>query len=350
PGAGGAEQGFTSVHTRNFPALLQRLNLSLAVSTYQAGKLILVRADGDELNTHFRQFASPMGVALDAQTRALAVGTRHQIWTFRDHPAVAQTLDPPGENDAVFLPRHTHFSGDIRVHEIGWVGRELWAVNTRFSCMCTFDPESNFVPRWRPPFITAYAAEDRCHLNGMAVKDGRVGLVTFLAQTDTPGGWRAHKADGGCLWDVGNDCLVAAGLCMPHSPRYHDGKVWLLESGVGALCLVDEAAGRTTEVVRLPGFTRGLAFVGPYAFVGLSQVRESAIFGGIPIAAEGQSRACGVWVVDLRTGTVVAFLRFEGAVQEIFAVEVLPDIRFPELINEPGESLDSSFVLPPTVR
>jgi uncharacterized protein (TIGR03032 family) len=328
--------------------LLQSLHVSLVVSTYQAGKLILVREDQGQLNTHFRHLASPMGVAFDPEAGALAVGTRHQLWTFRDHPRVTDKLDPPGKHDAVFLPRSIHFTGDIRIHEIAWIGQEVWAVNTRFSCLCTFDRDSSFVPRWRPPFVSAYAAEDRCHLNGMAVKDGRVRLVTFLAQTDTPGGWREHKKDGGCLWDVVDDRLLVGGVCMPHSPRYHDGRIWILESGIGALSTVDEATGTTQEVIRLPGFTRGLCFVGHYAFVGLSQIRESAIFGGIPIAENGQERCCGVWVVDIRTGTIVAFVRFEGAVQEIFAVEVLPDIRLPELLNEPGEILDSSFVLPPS--
>jgi uncharacterized protein (TIGR03032 family) len=341
------EPDFTSFHTSNFPALLEALGTSLVVSTYQAGKLILIRNDEGRLNTHFRQFASPMGVAFEPERRAIAVGTRHQVWTFRDHPRVADKLDPPGKHDAVFLPRSTHFSGDIRIHEIGWIGEEIWAVNTRFSCLCTFDRENSFVPRWRPPFVSAYAAEDRCHLNGMAIRDGRVRLVTLLAQTDTVGGWRDHKRSGGCLWDVVEDRLMVAGLCMPHSPRYYDGRIWILESGIGAISTLDESMGTTVEVARLPGFTRGLCFVGPYAFVGLSQIRESAIFGGIPIAESPQDRRCGVWVVDLRSGTAVAFVRFEGAVQEIFAVEALPDTRFPELLNEPGAVLDSSFVLPP---
>lgn len=341
-----AEPDFTSFHTSNFPALLSSLGISLAVSTYQAGKLILVRSDAGELNTHFRQFDSPMGVAFDPASGALAVGTRHQVWTFRNHPRVTDKLDPPGKHDAVFLPREIHFSGDIRIHEIGWIGGEIWGVNTRFSCLATFDHEHSFVPRWRPPFISAYAAEDRCHLNGMAIRDGRVGLVTCLAQTDTAGGWREQKRSGGTLWDVIENRPLALGLCMPHSPRYYDGRIWLLESGLGALSVLDETTGKLVEVARLPGFTRGLTFVGPYAFVGLSQIRESAIFGNIPIAESSADRACGVWVVDTTSGTIVAFIRFEGIVQEIFAVEALPDISFPELLNEPGPLLDSSFVLP----
>lgn len=337
---------FTSSHTSNFPALLREFGISVLVSTYQAGKVIALRADGDFLNTHFRNFASPMGLAYQADTGRLAIGTKNEVWEFRDQPAVAPKLPPAGTHDAAFIPRRRHHSGDIRIHEIGWIGAEIWAVNTRFSCLCTFDQDHSFVPRWRPHFISGYAPEDRCHLNGMAIVEDRVKYVTCLGRTDTAGGWRADKASGGCLLDVETGGVLLAGLCMPHSPRVYAGRFWILESGIGSLSVADLTAGTTEVVTRLPGFTRGIDFHGHYAFIGLSQVRESAIFSGIPLVDELKERTCGIWVVDLRTGQTVAFLRFEGTVQEIFAVQVLPGILHPDIVNEPGEARDSSFVLP----
>jgi uncharacterized protein (TIGR03032 family) len=97
--------------------------------------------------------------------------------------------------------------------------------------------------------------------------------------------------------------------------------------------------------VRLPGFTRGLAFLGPLAFVGLSQVRESATFSGIPLVERLEERACGVWIVNLDAGQVVGFVRFEDAVQEIFAVEVLAGIRHPDVVNHDQELIGRSYVL-----
>src|SRR5439155_6225798 len=141
---------------------------------------------------------------------------------------------------------------------------ELWVVNTRFSYLCTLDRDHSFVPRWRPPFVGALAAEDRCHLNGLALVDGRPKYATALGETDTAGGWRAGKAAGGCVIDVGGNGVVVRGLSMPHSPRWHDGRLWALESGTGRLVLADPAAGRCEAVAELPGFTRGLALVGPY--------------------------------------------------------------------------------------
>src|SRR5262245_31027203 len=64
PAKAGAAPPLRSVHTSNFPALLDRLGISLLVTTYQAGKLVALRADRDHLNTHFRGFSKPMGLAV----------------------------------------------------------------------------------------------------------------------------------------------------------------------------------------------------------------------------------------------------------------------------------------------
>src|SRR5690242_2562016 len=87
-----------AVHTPNFPALLRRLGASLLVTTYQAGKLVIVRDEGDHLNTHFRVFQAPMGMALGGDR--LAIGTTIQVWEYVNVPAVAARLDPPGRHDA----------------------------------------------------------------------------------------------------------------------------------------------------------------------------------------------------------------------------------------------------------
>jgi uncharacterized protein (TIGR03032 family) len=333
-----------SVHTSNFPELLRTLGLSVLVTTYQAGKLVVLRADGGVLNTHFRGFSVPMGLAV--QPGRLAIGTSLEIWEFHDVPAVAAKVDPAGRCDACFLPRLSHTTGDVQVHEMAWVGDELVFVNTKFSCLCVRDSRYSFRPIWRPKFVSAYTPDDRCHLNGLGIKDGRVQCVTALGRTDTPGGWRSNKRDGGVLIDVGSNEIIAAGLSMPHSPRWHDGRLWLLESGKGSVGTVDLASGRYESVAQLPGFTRGFDIIGPYAFIGLSQVRESAVFSGIPLVERIDKRSCGVWVLDLRSGGIVAWVEFEDALQEIFAVQVLPGKRFPDIINDDRTRIGSSYVLP----
>jgi uncharacterized protein (TIGR03032 family) len=325
---------------------LRRLGASLLVTTYQAGKLVMVRDDGDRLNTHFRNFQGPMGLALGGSR--LALGTMIQVWEFADVPAVAARLDPPGRHDACFLPRASHVTGDILIHEMAWGSAgELWVVNTRFSCLCTLDRSASFAPRWRPPFVSALEPTDRCHLNGLALVDGRARYVTALGETDEPAGWRANKAKGGIVMDVDSGEVITRGLSMPHSPRWYAGRLWVCESGAGTLGFIDPRTGRYEPIAEVPGFTRGLDFAGGLAFVGLSQVRESAVFSGIAITermAEDQ-RTCGVCVVDLASGQAVALLRFDTAVQEVFAVAVLPR-RFPELVTDDETLLANSFVVP----
>jgi uncharacterized protein (TIGR03032 family) len=348
-----AAQPLRSSHTRNFGPLLEELGAALLVSTYQAGKLVVLRSDDGVLNTHFRGFNVPMGLACDGER--LAIGTRLEIWEYHNVPAVARKLEPLGKHDACFLPRIAHVTGNVQVHEMAWGSEasrererpepELWFVNTRFSCLATRAINHSFVPRWRPPFISALAPEDRCHLNGLGVRDGLVRYVTALGTTDSPAGWRADKRKGGVLLDVPSGEVIAGGLSMPHSPRWHDGRLWVLDSGNGRLAVVDEATGRLDTVAEMPGFTRGLDFHGRFAFIGLSQVRESAVFSGIAIAERPQ-RACGVWVVDTVSGQTVAFVQFEDAVQEIFAVQVLSGRRFPDVVNDNTALMADSFVLP----
>jgi uncharacterized protein (TIGR03032 family) len=334
-----------SVHTSNLPAMFHQLGISLVVSTYQAGKVIIVRNDAGKLNTHFRTFSKPMGIAADEAR--LTIGGANTVWEYRNMPAVARKLEPTGKHDACYLPRRIHFTGDIDIHELAWDGNsELWVVNTRFSCLCTLDAEHSFSPRWRPPFVSALAPEDRSHLNGLAIVDGRPKYVTALGATNTPAGWRANKARGGLVMDIESNEILLQRLCMPHSPRWYRGRLWLLESGEGSLTEADLDRGTSRVIARVPGFTRGLDFAGPLAFIGLSQVRESAVFSGIPIVQRVRERTCGVWVVNIETGKTVGFLRFEGGVQEIFAVQVLRSMRFPEVLEWNDPRLAHSYVIP----
>lgn len=357
-----------SVHTTTFPQFLNQIGASVAVTTYQAGKLVFLRpeptADGFVLNTHFRTFSKPMGFAWESGRFAL--GTAVQVVEYHDIPAVGRKLDgpdSPAAHDGCFLPRTAYTTGDVQIHEMAWVPQksdklanagpprpapaELWFVNTRFSCLATRSTVFSFVPRWKPPFITALAPEDRCHLNGIGLRDGRIRYATALGATDTRGGWRENKPAGGIVMDVPSGEIIARGLSMPHSPRWYQGQLWVLESGNGGIGVIDEKSGKYQEVCRLPGFTRGLDFSGPYALIGLSQVRDSAIFSGIKIAEmPAEERSCGVWIVDTRNGQTVGFVKFKGGVQELFAVQILAGRRWPEVLTDDAQRIAESYQLP----
>ena len=341
-----APVAFHYTQSESFVALLHQLGATLLVSTYQANKLLALRANGQGLSTLVRTFDKPMGLAVDGSR--LALGTRKEVWFLRNAPDIAPQVEPAGQHDACFLPRSSHVTGDIGIHEIAWAGKELWLVSTRFSCLATLDPDYSFVPRWRPPFISALAAEDRCHLNGMAMDRGQPKFVTALGTTDVRDGWRADKPQGGCVIDVASGKFIARGLCMPHSPRWHEGKLWLLESGTGSLGLVDRATGRRETIATLPGFTRGLTIAGPYAFVGLSKIRASSAMDGVPLTESRDQLRCGIAVIDLRSGRTVATLDFQTAVEEIFDVQLLPGLRFPEVVGFQHDTIQHTFVVPPS--
>jgi uncharacterized protein (TIGR03032 family) len=335
-------QTFRTIHTPSFPCLLDSLGASLLVTTYQAGKVVAIRAEEERLYAVASNIRGPMGMVVDKGR--LAIGSTTQIFMLHDALARGPRTESRGRPDACFLPRWSSVTGNIFVHELAWAGQELWIVNARFSCLCTLDRAHSFVPRWRPPFVSALAPEDRCHLNGLCVVNGRPKYVTAHGRSDEPMGWRGDKANGGILIDVESGEVMLRGLAMPHSPRWYDGRLWLLDSGRGSIGFID-TAGQYQPVAELPGFPRGLEFVGPYAFVGLSQVRQTAVFSGIPLVERLQERISGVWVIDIRTGQTVASLQFEMPIEEVFALQVLPEIRSPEVVLD-DRRISESFILP----
>jgi uncharacterized protein (TIGR03032 family) len=322
-------------HSSNLPALLRELRCSLLVSTYQAGKLLAIGSadhpDGSAgLHFSFHNFDQAMGVAVSP--RRLAVGAKGAIWFHEGNPQIAPTLAPAGRFDRCYLARSAHVTGGIHCHEMAWDGAgSLWVVNTLFSCLVGLDGEHSFVPRWRPPFITELAGEDRCHLNGLAMLEGRPTFVTMMAQSNVGAGWREKKESTGLVMHIDSSAVVTQGLAMPHSPRWRGGRLWVLNSGCGTLEVADPQTGVRDVVEKLPGYTRGLAFCGPVAFVGLSRIRETSVFGGLPIAAERESLKCGVGVIDVESGRTIATLEFESGVEEIFDVQVLPETRCPAI-------------------
>jgi uncharacterized protein (TIGR03032 family) len=306
---------------------------SLIVTTYQAHRVALLGWNGTQINLLLRQFEKPMGLAVTG--RRLALATRNAIWFFADAPLLAHDFleGQPGKYDAVFLPRRLTITGDMNFHDLAMGPDRLWLVNTRFSCLASLSDEYNFVPHWHPPWVTQVVPEDRCHLNGLALVDGQPRYVTALGETDEPGTWRANKAAGGVLVDVTTNQVVVRGLSMPHSPRWHDGKLWVLNSGAGELCQVNVGTGKPSVICTLPGYLRGLCFVGPYAVIGLCCIREKHIFGGLPVQQRFPSLRCGIAVVDLRTGNEAGLFEFTAGCHEIYDVQYLPGIYRGNIVN-----------------
>jgi uncharacterized protein (TIGR03032 family) len=120
---------------------------------------------------------------------------------------------------------------------------------------------------------------------------------------------------------------------MPHSPRWHNNKLWLLNSGTGDFGYIDLDTGNFEAVCFCPGYMRGLSFIGDFALVGLSKPRHNKTFSGLALDEQLQSHhaepRCGMQVIDLRTGDAVHWLRMEGIVDELYDVLALPEVRRP---------------------
>ncbi len=317
---------------------------TLAISAYQANKLVFVGWNGRQISLLMRQFSKPMGLAV--QERQIALACRHELFLFANDPALAGEYLRPGQYDALYLPRACYFTGDLNTHDLAFGKAGLWLVNTRFSCLSLASDQYSFIPRWQPKFITQLTPEDRCHLNGLGLLNGEPAYVTALGTTDEAGAWRANKADGGVMIDVASGEIVLRGLSMPHSPRYYDGRWWLLNSGTGELWQVDPQRGEHTVVCALPSFVRGLCFVEHYAVIGMSRIREKHIFGNLPVQQRFEQLICGAAVVDLRSGQCVAQIEFTAGCTEVYDVQFLSGILRPTILNLEKERTRDAFSAP----
>lgn len=323
--------------SRHFARWLAESGGSIAFTTYQAGKLFLLGTRGDgQLAVFERTFPRAMGLGVRDDGQAFALASEYQIHRF-DNVLRPGERDEKGR-DAVFAPHAAWVTGDVDAHDVGFGadGRPLFA-NTAYSCIAAVSDSHSFRPLWIPPFISRLAPEDRCHLNGLAMDGDRPAYVTAVSRSDAADGWRDRRGDGGVVISVDSGTVVAEGLSMPHSPRLHDGALWLLNSGAGEFGRIDMDSGRFEPIAFCPGYARGLGFAGKYAVIGLSVARENRTFTGLALdealAKRDLAARCGLAVIDLASGDMIHWLRLEGVVRELFDVAFLPGVRRPSAIG-----------------
>lgn len=361
------EFDFSSRYSSNFPQILASLNISLALTSYQSQRLILVRAVDGELDTNLKIFPRPMGVYADHER--ITLGTMHEVIDFKrsddtlgaiksgklDSPEYLprklqeqdprkaesfqktrnQQIDAAKRSDALFCQRAALTTGKINIHDIAWGHEGLWVVNSTFSCLSTLSPDCSFVARWRPFFITEYAAEDRCHLNGMAMLDGAPRYVTTFNQENRQDSWHNNVVLDGTLMDVRSNQILLDGLLMPHSPRCYRGLVYFCESGRGEVKVFDPVTGKATVLCQLPGFTRGMTFMGDLMLVGTSRLRVTERQTQMPLEKElgAENSQSGIWLLNPLSGEILGNIIFEGDVEQIYDIAVIHNACIPELVQ-----------------
>ncbi len=331
-------QPFSCTFTPAVHELLWSLKCSLAVTTYQAGKLIFISADEKgNVRQLSRDFKRAMGLAVSKDR--LAIATENEVLVLSNAPGLSEAYpNKPAFYDHFYTPRACYYTGAIDLHDMAWDHNgNLWAVNTLFSSLVTINDRYSFEPQWMPPFITRLSSGDCCHLNGMAMVNERPKFVSMFGNTHTTKGWRAQVQTGGLIMDIESNETVAAALPMPHSPRWINGELYCLLSATGQLVKINIHNGSYDVVTQHNGFVRGLAQYGDYLFVGLSKNRQqTSVPRNLPVAEKMMD--CGVDIVHLPSATIAGSIKYLNSAEEIYDVQVLPFTSRPGILNHTTET------------
>jgi len=339
---------FTARYSSQIPELLNKLNCSIALSTYQAGKVVLIspHPDNEKLITLPRSFRKPMGMSL--QGDKMVMSTKDEVLVFQNSRELA-SFYPNKQNtyDSLWLPRVTYYTGLVDMHDIGFGSDGIYGVNTSFSCICKIDGEYNFTPVWKPPFIKEIVPGDLCHLNGMVILNGKPKYVTALGTSTTPRGWKENIIDGGALIDVENNEIILDQLSMPHSPKMYNGELYLLTSASGDFIKVNLETKTYTTLKKFDGFCRGLSFCGDFAFIGFSKLRKnSSTFAKLSFSEK--ANFSGIKIIHMPTNAEVGEIVYETSVDEIYEVMVLENMVRPNILNTQDEIHKLSLATPKT--
>ena len=343
------EQGFSLNMSRGFTNWLALQNASLAITTYQVGKVIFFGVDKDKKFWSFnRNIGRCLGMVTDPDSQGFWVSSDVQFYRFES--ILKQDEVGPAGSDAYYAPRMSYFTGDLDIHDVGLDkdGQPIF-VNTLFNCLARPSATKSFEAIWSPSFISRLAAEDRCHLNGLAMVDGEPGFVTAVSESDIFNGWRGHRQDGGVVINVTTNEIVCRGLSMPHSPRWHEGRLWLHNSGQGEFGYVDFKKGEFVPVAFCPGYLRGLDFINGHAVVGLSLPRDNKTFSGLALNERLKEQKiepiAGLYFINLKSGDVVHSITFKGIVTEMYDVNVIKNIKQPSAIGPTSEEVKRTLAI-----
>jgi uncharacterized protein (TIGR03032 family) len=331
-------------YTPNFPELLNKLDGTLMLTTYQTGKVIMLSSDGENISQLVRDFDRPMGVAFNGDLMAMALRTN--ITFFKDSKELAKTYPKkPDTYDALYYPVSQNITSYIDTHDICFSKQGLIGVNTSYSCLVKVDGANSFDVVWKPPFIEEFSTGDACHLNGCCTDENQdIRYVTAFGQTTKAGGWRLNKLIGGFLYDIKEERYLCENLPMPHSPRLYKDELYMLLSATEELVKVNRTTGEYETIVKVDGFIRGLSFVNNYAFIGISKLRKSHTFGDLPIAKK--KLYAGVVVIDLDKKEKVGEIFYEDKLEEIFDVHFIPDAKRVNIMNHKMCETNPAVVTP----
>lgn len=326
----------------SFLNFLSSENISLAFSTYEGGKLMIVGPGNTEPVITERDFPRCMALHVDNDQN---IWLTSDIYIFQLENGLNDGQIYENGWDRLYMPRNAHLTGGVDIHEITVANDGfMYGVITGHNCVARINHNDKgcFSPYWKPPFINNIITADRCHLNGICLEDGALAYATMVAKTREANEWKQHRNSGGIIMDMRNNEIVASDLCMPHTPRIYEGDLWFLEAGKGYLCRCDQKTGEVERVLWRPGFLRGLHFYKNFAFICSSAPRDET-FDGLPLDEElGKRNAdprCAVDIIDMTSGELACSAHITGFVREIYDVAILQGCRQPLLHGLTSEEI-----------
>ncbi len=329
------------------PQILKENNICVLLSTYQAGKVIILSSKNNELFQTPISFKKPMGIAI--QGSKLAVACMDEIIFFSKNENIASFVNKENNSyDSVYIERASYNTSTLDIHDLDFGDGVIWGVNTLFSCLSIFDINYSHRPKWKPPFITKLVPEDKCHLNGMALKDDIPKYVTALSDDDQYQGWRKNKLNTGILMEVPSGDVILSNLAMPHSPRFYNQELYLLESGTGNLIKVNVEEKSSEVIFNFNCFIRGLTFSNNLAFIGKSKIRENSTdFNKLEV--KDNSLNAGLIIFCMNTLKVIGEINYTAAIQELYDVQIIENTANAVIITKEIEEYRNIITFPGNV-
>jgi len=330
------------VHKPSLPGWMKDNNCTFVITSYKSHTLIFLGVRNDTIYTYTMMQERPTGIAI--KDDKLYVSNIGNIVTYVNRGAIETPLN--GMFDTNYCVKNINVSAHIDVHDIcvsddcqsNKSSETLFYCSTGLNSICTPSDKYTCNIYWTPPWIKLNDKgnppnEDRCHLNGLCCLDGKPKYVTAVCMRDYLGAWQEHMNEG-VVYDVVENKVVCDKLIMPHSPRVYKNKIWILESGSGYFGYID--GGKFIKKTFLPGFLRGLDFIGNFAVICTSLDRHDHAFRDTPVSrklkADGRDSKCGIWVIDLENFEIESYLHFSD-IKELYDVRIIPNSQTPRVLG-----------------
>ena len=238
------------------------------------------------------------------------------------------------------------YNSSLNILGVCGIGNPLQII-LLFSSIIKLDENYSFNPVWTPPQIDKITSEDRCHLNGMAMLNGKPKYATAFNNGNTPQSWRDSITSSGVIYDIEKNKIICSGLPMPHTPRIFNDKLYVLLSATGELVKIDTDNGTYDVIVKIGGFVRGMSLHKDYLFIGLSKLRKnSSTFGKLDFAKHANQ--AGIVIVHLPTKSIAGKINYLNSLDEIYDIHILKDKKRPNILNTLNDDYKDGLTLPQT--